>query len=166
MIFFTTLMLASYLALHTIVFPHVLAPNAKFVKLPLEICFLACFFFGGLTWLLGPGQIKNSENLSRLSLLTEFEATELCAECLVVTMPRSRHCNVCSACVDRYDHHCPWLNTCIGRKNHATFLVFIISQVMLLFLTMITTGAFYVDRWFLNDNYHIDSSDDKFGAVE
>lgn len=148
MIGFTILMLAAYVAIHTVVFPHVLAPKIQFVKWPLEICFLGCFLFGGLTWFLGPGLIKNSENLSRLSLLQDFEATELCAECLVVTLPRSRHCNVCSACVDRFDHHCPWLNTCIGRKNHATFLVFIILQVTLLFLTMTITVSFYIDLWF------------------
>ena len=67
-------------------------------------------------------------------MLEEFESNELCPECQVIMLPRSRHCNVCKKCVDRWDHHCPWLNTCIGGRNHAYFLFFVIFITGYLFL--------------------------------
>jgi palmitoyltransferase len=29
--------------------------------------------------------------------------------------------------VERFDHHCPWINNCVGIKNHNAFLAFLIS---------------------------------------
>jgi hypothetical protein len=44
-----------------------------------------------------------------------------------VTTQRSRHCYICKKCVERYDHHCPWINNCVGIKNHNCFLFLMIS---------------------------------------
>lgn len=53
------------------------------------------------------------------------EPIKLCPECFVIKTPRSFHCSTCNQCIERYDHHCVWLNNCIGIKNHRLFLVFI-----------------------------------------
>ena len=34
---------------------------------------------------------------------------------------RASYCAQCRKCVWGLDHHCPWLNTCIGRRNYPTF---------------------------------------------
>jgi len=65
----------------------------------------------------------------------------LCPECEVVRTPRSRHCSVCNVCVERFDHHCPWINNCVGIKNHCDFMVFITSLVITIVLTFIGTIA-------------------------
>lgn len=51
----------------------------------------------------------------------------MCPDCNVLRTPRSRHCAICNRCVERFDHHCPWLNNCVGINNHNSFMVFLIS---------------------------------------
>lgn len=51
----------------------------------------------------------------------------MCPDCLVLRTPRSRHCAICNRCVERFDHHCPWLNNCVGIRNNNAFIFFLIS---------------------------------------
>ena len=61
-------------------------------------------------------------------------------------MPRSYHCNVCKQCVERFDHHCPWVNSCIGTKNHGFFLVFISFQAIYILSILVQLFGFYVEK--------------------
>ena len=49
----------------------------------------------------------------------------LCPDCMVIRTPRSRHCSTCNHCVERFDHHCPWINNCVGVNNHVYFMIFL-----------------------------------------
>ena len=62
----------------------------------------------------------------------------MCPDCLVLRTPRSRHCAICNRCVERFDHHCPWLNNCVGIHNHNSFLVFLISLSLCLLAIVIS----------------------------
>jgi hypothetical protein len=53
----------------------------------------------------------------------------------VVRTDRSRHCSICNRCVERFDHHCPWINGCVGTGNHGPFAIFIFSMLTLLVST-------------------------------
>jgi len=43
---------------------------------------------------------------------------KFCRTCLIIRPLGISHCKICNSCVERFDHHCPWLGNCIGRNNY------------------------------------------------
>ncbi|XP_057452065.1 probable protein S-acyltransferase 7 [Lotus japonicus] len=53
-----------------------------------------------------------------------------CRICKIFRPPRSCHCAICDNCIERYDHHCPWIGQCIGLRNHRYYTALVMSTLI------------------------------------
>lgn len=63
-----------------------------------------------------------------------------CRTCRIFRPPRAAHCSECNVCVERFDHHCPWMGQCIGRRNYRYFLGFVNSVCALCAYTLVLSA--------------------------
>ena len=93
-----------------------------------------------------PGYLK-SENKSLLQLCEENESVMICPECVLQRKLRSIHCQVCGKCVEKFDHHCPWINNCIGGKNLSLFFLFILWTEVFIVFSLYNEIEFLWGNW-------------------
>ena len=73
-----------------------------------------------------------------------------CGTCSIMRPIRSSHCFDCNNCVERCDHHCPWIGNCVGKRNYLFFYFFVIS---LTFMLLYLEGFCIAHIWkYLHDN--------------
>ena len=100
-------------------FPHI--PNKRIASYHIYIgtvIMIACYTSYFMACWVDPGKIeKNSDKSLKLQALKRFEFDGVlfekkmkCRTCLHDKPARSKHCAVCNFCVQKFDHHCVWIN--------------------------------------------------------
>lgn len=83
------------------------------------------------------GRLPKNKGSEIIQLLLTHDNSLICPDCQIVAPIKSKHCEVCQACIARYDHHCPWISNCVGSNNFKLFYIFLISFFISLILQMI-----------------------------
>jgi len=74
----------------------------------------ACLFL--MLLLRDPGSLPVDHKQSLEYLYESNDPASICVPCKRLHCNRSRHCFLCGHCVQKFDHHCPWIGNCVGTK--------------------------------------------------
>lgn len=84
--------------------------------------------------------IRDKQNIYSMTIKTHSLKVKFCQTCYIYRPPRTSHCYECNMCVERFDHHCPWIGTCVGRGNYLLFVSFV-SLLWIEAIFLIVQGA-------------------------
>ena len=93
--------------------------------------------------------------VSRIFQLGHIMTYKYCYTCGIIRPNRSTHCAECNNCVERLDHHCPWIGHCAGKRNYIYFFIFLtlinILQILLIIFCLVHITKLVKDYSDLNE---------------
>lgn len=106
----------------------------------LVLFFLSCYFLLRAGWT-EPGIIPRMQKAGPPP--GGSSAYRVCRRCNIRQPNRVKHCYHCDNCVQRFDHHCPWVNQCVGERNYKYFVGFVWTTALLAWFVAYQTGVFW-----------------------
>nr|XP_016929820.1 palmitoyltransferase ZDHHC15B isoform X2 [Drosophila suzukii] len=79
-------------------------------------------------------------------------SVRFCEKCKIIKPDRAHHCSVCSCCVLKMDHHCPWVNNCVNFYNYKYFVLFLGYALVYCLYVAFTSLHDFVDFWKYDNN--------------
>ncbi|XP_045454415.1 palmitoyltransferase ZDHHC2-like [Melitaea cinxia] len=76
-----------------------------------------------------------------------------CNRCVLVKPDRAHHCSICSRCVLKMDHHCPWVNNCVCFHNYKFFMLFLGYALLYCLFVMSTCLPYFIRFWKMYQEY-------------
>ena len=78
----------------------------------------ACESTHSLEWVNNKGSSMKLPRIKDVQVNGHTVKVKFCETCLLYRPPRASHCSICNNCVQKFDHHCPWVGQCIGLVSY------------------------------------------------